>query len=187
MASRFEFTATPLAGLTVVDSKAVGDSRGFFARLFCVEEFRRVGLTKPIAQINQSLTREKGAVRGLHFQYPPHAEVKIVSCLRGEVFDVAVDLRRNSATFLQWHGVVLSGENRRSLYIPEGFAHGFQTLVGDCELLYFHTAPYVPQAEGALHVQDPQINICWPMPIAGISQRDRTHAFIGQDFEGMHP
>ncbi|MGP8283644.1 MAG: dTDP-4-dehydrorhamnose 3,5-epimerase [Desulfomonilaceae bacterium] len=185
MTSRFSFGETKLAGLFVAQRKPIEDSRGFFARFFCAEEFRELGLTKPIVQINHTLTHKKGAVRGMHFQYPPHAETKIVSCLKGKIFDVAIDIRHGSPTFLQWHGVELSAENLKSLYIPEGFAHGFQTLTEDCELLYLHTAPYVPEAEGALHVNDPRLNIKWPLPIAEISERDNAHSFIGKDFEGV--
>jgi len=185
--SRFEFISTPLAGLMRVQRKALEDQRGFLSRFYCADEFREAGLHKPIAQINHSLTRGKGAVRGLHFQYPPHAETKLVSCLRGEIFDVAVDLRRDSPTFLLWHGVVLSARNRQSLLIPEGFAHGFQTLSEDCELLYLHTAAYHPESEGALNVGDPKLGIAWPLAIAEISERDRKHKFVEQDFLGITP
>ena len=183
--SRFAFISTPLAGLTLVQRTAMEDHRGFLSRFYCSEEFREVGLNKPIAQINHTLTRNKGAVRGLHFQLPPHAETKIVSCLKGEIWDVAVDLRRNSPTFLHSHGEKLSAENRKSLLIPEGYAHGFQALTRDCELIYLHTAAYHTQAEGALNVSDPRLDIAWPLPIADLSERDRTHPFIGTDFPGI--
>lgn len=183
--SRFVFISTPLAGLMLVQRMAVEDHRGFLSRFYCSEEFHEVGLNKPIAQINHSLTRNKGAVRGLHFQHPPRTETKLVSCLKGEIWDVAVDLRRDSPTFLQWHGEILSAANRRSLLIQEGYAHGFQALAGDCELIYLHTAAYHPQAEGALNVSDPMLNIAWPLPIADLSERDRTHPFIGTDFTGI--
>ena len=124
-------------------------------------------------------------MRSLHFQYPPHAKIKLVSCLQGEIFDVAVDLRQNSPTFLQWHGVVLSAQNKQSLLIPEGFAHGFQALSQDCELIYLHTAAYHPEAEGALNVADPRLNIAWPLAITEISERDRNHKLIEQDFQGI--
>ncbi|WP_298160274.1 dTDP-4-dehydrorhamnose 3,5-epimerase family protein, partial [Ferrovum sp.] len=140
--SRFDFVVTPLGGLMLVQRRAVEDDRGFLSRFYCSEEFRQAGIDKSVDQINHTLTRKKGAVRGLHFQYPPHAESKLVSCLKGEILDVAVDLRRDSPTFLHWHGEVLSAENRRSLLIPVGFAHGFQALTEDCELIYLHTASY---------------------------------------------
>jgi dTDP-4-dehydrorhamnose 3,5-epimerase len=185
MTSRFTFTATKLAGLFVAQRTPIEDPRGFFERFFCSEEFRELGLVKPIVQINHTLTHKKGAVRGMHFQYPPHAETKIVNCLRGKIFDVAIDIRHGSSTFLKWHCVELSAENFKSLYIPEGFSHGFQTLTDDCELLYLHTAEYVPEAEGTLHVNDPLINIKWPLSIAEISERDNAHSFIGKDFTGV--
>lgn len=185
MPPRFDFQPTALAGLTVVCRKQSEDGRGSFTRMFCAEEFRKIGLAKPIAQINHSVTRCKGVVRGLHFQYPPHAETKIVSCLKGEIFDVAVDLRADSPTFLCWHGEVLSAENRKALCIPEGFAHGFQALEDDCELLYLHTECYTPTAESALNVTDPRLNIAWPLPIAELSERDHAHPFIGPDFAGV--
>jgi dTDP-4-dehydrorhamnose 3,5-epimerase len=183
--ARFEFIPTPLAGLTLVQRTVIEDPRGFLSRFYCADEFRAAGLTKPITQINHTLTRNKGAVRGMHFQYPPHAETKLVSCLQGEVFDVAVDLRRDSPTFLHWHGVRLSAQNRQSLLIPEGFAHGFQTLTEDCELIYLHTAAYHPESEGALNIADPKLGITLPLAIADISERDRSHKTIEQDFQGI--
>ncbi len=185
MSSRFDFLPTSLANLSVIQRQPFEDDRGSFARLFCAEEFRKMGLSKQIVQINHSITCQKGAVRGLHFQYVPHAETKIVSCLKGKVFDVAVDLRQGSSTFLCWHGEVLSAGNRHALLIPEGFAHGFQTLEEDSELLYFHTDYYVPAAEGALNVTDPRLNIAWPLPITELSERDHSHPFIGSEFAGV--
>ncbi len=183
--SRFDFISTPLPGLFVVQRKVVEDQRGFLSRFYCADEFREIGLNKPIAQINHTLTRREGAVRGMHFQYPPHAEAKVVSCLQGEIFDVAVDLRSNSSTFLYWHGVVLSAKNRQSLLIPEGFAHGFQALTEDCELIYLHTADYHTEAEGALNIADPRLGIAWPLAITELSERDCSHKLIEQDFKGI--
>jgi dTDP-4-dehydrorhamnose 3,5-epimerase len=185
MAGRFDFISTPLAGLTVIQRKSIIDERGFFERLFCMDELCEAGIHKPIVQINRSLTRRAGAVRGMHFQYPPHAETKIVSCLRGEIFDVAVDIRAGSPTLLRWHGEVLSAANGKSLLIPEGFAHGFQTLTHDCELLYLHTELYTPEAEGALNAQDTRLGITWPTAILEMSDRDRSHSFMGTDFAGV--
>jgi dTDP-4-dehydrorhamnose 3,5-epimerase len=160
---RFDFHPTPLTGLWVVQRKPIKDHRGFFCRFFCAEEFQAAGLKKPVAQINHTNTLQRGAIRGLHFQYPPYAESKIVSCICGEVYDVAVDIRKGSPTFLQWHGEILSAAKQRSLLIPEGFAHGFQTLTENCELLYLHFEAFHSQAEGALHVADPRIGIDWPI------------------------
>jgi dTDP-4-dehydrorhamnose 3,5-epimerase len=183
--ARFDFITTPLPGLKLVQRMALEDTRGFLSRFYCIEEFAEICANKKIVQINHTLTRKKGAVRGLHFQWPPHAETKFVSCLKGEIWDVAVDLRSNSPTFLQWYGEILSAANRKSMLIPEGFAHGFQTLTEDCELIYLHTAAYHPEAEGALNVVDPKLGIVWPLPITEISEKDRNHKLIEHDFQGI--
>lgn len=183
--SRFDFIPTSLSDLRLVQRKAIEDYRGFLSRFYCVEEFAEAGINKPIAQINHTLTRKKGSVRGLHFQHPPYAETKLVSCLKGEIWDVAVDIRCDSPSFLQWHGEILSAANRKSLLIPEGYAHGFQALTEACELIYLHTAAYHPEAEGALNVADPRLSIAWPLPIDDLSERDRSHPFIGPDFRGI--
>lgn len=185
--SRFTVLDTPLAGLKVVERARLSDARGFLSRMFCADELRSAGWSRPIAQINQTLTRALGAVRGLHFQHAPHAEMKLVNCLRGKVFDVAVDLRRGSPTFLAWHGVELSEENGRALLIPEGFAHGFQTLSPDSELLYFHSCAFVAASEGAVHVEDPRLGIAWPLPVAELSARDRSHPMLPRSFDGIAP
>jgi len=181
----FEFADTPLRGVKLVQRKPIVDERGYFARFFCADAFYTVGLDKPIAQINHTLTRGKGAVRGLHFQRPPYAETKLVSCLSGAVFDVVVDLRANSSSFLRWHGEVLSAENSRSLLVPEGCAHGFQTLSDSCELIYLHTRPYHPASEDAVNILDPALAIEWPLPLAELSERDRSHPFLATDFAGI--
>ena len=183
--ARMDFFNTPLTGLMVVQRKRIEDARGFLSRFYCAEEFRHAGLNKPISQINHTLTRQKGTVRGLHYQKPPHTENKVVSCLGGEIFDVAVDLRKNSPTFLHWHGEVLSAQNQRSLLIPEGFAHGFQALTEDCELIYLHTALYVQEAEAALNVTDTRLEIIWPLAITELSDKDRSYPMITPDFEGI--
>jgi dTDP-4-dehydrorhamnose 3,5-epimerase len=178
-------TATPLPGLVVVQRQRQEDRRGYFSRFFCASEMSSVGFELPIAQINHTSTRRRGSVRGLHFQRPPHAEDKFVSCLRGEVFDVAVDLRRGSPTFLKWHGEILSADNARSLLIPQGFAHGFQTLEDDCELIYLHSRPYAADAEDGLNPIDPTVGIDWPLAFADISERDSSRPRITSDFTGI--
>jgi dTDP-4-dehydrorhamnose 3,5-epimerase len=183
--ARFDFINTSIDGLRVVQRKLIEDNRGFLSRFFCAEEFSPFGFNKGISQINHTLTRNKGAVRGFHYQTLPHAEIKLVSCLKGEIFDVAIDLRKGSPTFLHWHAEVLSASNRRSLLIPEGFAHGFQTLTEDCELIYLHTAAYVQSAEAALNVLDPKLNIAWPLDITDLSERDSSHPMVKNDFEGI--
>jgi len=187
MSTRFDILDTPLAGLRVLQRKPIGDSRGYLERLFCTEELQPIAPGKHIAQINHTLTVVRGTVRGMHFQRPPHAEIKFVICLRGEVFDVAVDLRDNSPTFLRWHAEVLSADNHKTLVIPEGFAHGFQTLTDDCEMLYFHTDAFQPGAEGGLNAQDPRLAIQWPLPVAGLSPRDAAHILLDDDFTWVAP
>lgn len=184
MSNRFDTQMTPLSGPKVIVRKPLGDSRGYLERMFCLDELQDVFGERRIMQINHTLTRVKGTVRGMHFQYAPHAEMKFVSCLRGAVFDVAVDLRKDSPTFLRWHAELLSADNYKTFAIPEGFAHGFQTLTDDCEMLYFHTSAYVPNAEAGLNPQDARLAIAWPLPIAEMSPRDAAHAPIAADFEG---
>lgn len=182
---RLSTTGLRLPGLKLVERRKLGDARGFLARLFCAEELAGVGWNRPVAQINHSYTAKRGSLRGLHFQRPPHAEMKLVSCLRGEVWDVAVDLRAGSATFLQWQAERLSGENRRAMLIPEGFAHGFQTLTDDVELIYCHSAAYEAAAEGGLNAKDPRLAISWPAPIAEMSPRDAEQPMLDEQFTGI--
>jgi len=179
------FRSSEIPGLMVVQRTRLDDSRGFLSRLYAADGFRAAGLGKPLVQINHTLTRRIGTVRGMHFQRPPLAESKIVSCIRGEIFDVTVDLRRGSPTFLHWHGEVLSAGNLRSVLVPEGCAHGFQALSEDCELIYFHTAPYDPSSEGAVNALDPLLAITWPLEIAERSDRDAAHPMLTADFEGI--
>jgi dTDP-4-dehydrorhamnose 3,5-epimerase len=184
--SRFAISDTPLAGLKLIERQPIGDARGFLSRLFCRDELYAAGWTKPIAQINHTLTVHKGAVRGMHFQRPPHAEMKLISCLRGAVWDVAVDIRRGSSTYLQWYAVQLSADNYNSFLIPEGIAHGFQALTDNVELLYCHSKAYAPQAESGINPQDEQLSISWPLPVAELSKRDAEHRLLREDFEGIH-
>lgn len=176
---------TPIAGLKVVRSVPHLDARGAFVRLFCAEELRPLLGHRQIAQINQSITHHVGAVRGMHFQHPPHSETKFVRCLRGRVWDVAVDLRAGSRTFLRWHAQELVQGDAQMLVIPEGFAHGFQALEPDSELLYLHTAPYEQSSEGGVRHDDPQLAIDWPLPPQDLSPRDLSHPLIAADFAGL--
>lgn len=185
MSARFDILATPIAGLHVLQRKPIGDSRGYLERLFCMDELQALMPGRRIEQVNHTFTASRGTVRGLHFQHPPHAETKFVHCLRGDVFDVAVDLRRGSTTFLHWHAEVLGADNHRTFVIPEGFAHGFQTLTDDCEMLYFHTAAYSQEAEGGLNAEDPRLAIRWPLPVAELSPRDAAHPLLVGDFRGI--
>lgn len=185
MSGRFDIRETALEGLKVLTRKPVGDSRGYLERMFCADDLTDILSGRVIVQINRTLTREAGTIRGLHFQRPPAAEMKFVSCLQGEVFDVAIDLRPDSGTFLAWHGERLTAENGRTLAIPEGFAHGFQTLTPDCVLLYLHTATYTPSAEGGLNGLDPRLGISWPLPVGEMSDRDAALPQVGPDFAGV--
>jgi dTDP-4-dehydrorhamnose 3,5-epimerase len=187
MTSRLTIGPTSLDGMMLIQRKPMVDERGLFERLFCVDELAAQNIQMRILQANLTLTVREGAVRGMHFQHPPHAETKIVSCLAGRVFDVAIDLRHGSPTFLHWHAEELSAENHKSLLIPAGFAHGFQTLTPDCQLLYFHDKAYAPEAEGGISPVDPAIAISWPLPIAEMSPRDRNQPALPSDFKGMRP
>lgn len=178
-------TKTPLAGCWTATSQAYEDIRGEFFRAFCTRELEHILEGKSIEQINVSLTRQRGTLRGLHYQLPPFCETKIIRCLRGSVFDVAVDLRAGSPTFLQYHSEVLSAAARNMIIIPDGFAHGFQALEEDCQLLYLHTAIYQPASEGGVAYNDPKIGIAWPLPVQALSDRDRSLPMIPKHFEGI--
>jgi len=178
-------TETRIRGLVIAESIAHSDHRGTFLRCFCLSSLKHVLLDRQVMQINQSRTDAVGAVRGLHFQLPPFAEMKLVRCLRGKVWDVAVDLRQDSPTFLKWHAEVLSPSNNRMMVIPEGFAHGFQVLEPLSELLYLHTAVYSAKHEGGLRYDDPRVNIEWPIQIEDLSQRDRNHPLLDKGYVGI--
>lgn len=171
------FTDLPLPGALLIEMEPITDERGFFARSFCARRFAERGLADRFVQMNTSFTAARGTLRGMHFQRPPAAEVKMVRCLRGAVFDVIVDLRAGSATFGHWASVELTAENRRMIYIPRGFAHGFQTLTDDAELLYWHDTAHAPGFEGGLHHACPGVAIDWPLPVGQVSARD--HALPG--------
>ncbi|MCK9607897.1 MAG: dTDP-4-dehydrorhamnose 3,5-epimerase [Methylomonas sp.] len=176
---------TKISGVVIVESAVFKDHRGAFSRLYCEQELNELIGTRRIVQINHSLTNAKGAVRGMHFQHPPHAEMKLIRCLNGRVWDIAVDLRQDSPTFLQWHAEELSADSPKMMVIPEGCAHGFQVLESESELLYLHTAFYQPSAEAGLRHDDPRLAITWPLPVTDLSVRDRQHALIPQDFFGI--
>lgn len=176
---------TPLSDLKLVVSSPHHDVRGAFVRLFCDEELQPLLDNRRIAQINHSSTTHAGTVRGLHYQLPPSAEMKMVRCVRGRIWDVAVDLRSGSSTFLRWYAQELVPEDAQMLVIPEGFAHGFQALEPESEVLYLVTAPYDPHSECGLRHDDPRLSIDWPMPPRGISPRDLTHPLLTADFAGV--
>ncbi|MHA1284394.1 MAG: dTDP-4-dehydrorhamnose 3,5-epimerase [Promethearchaeota archaeon] len=180
-----KFIKTELEGLYIVELEGFKDHRGSFYRLYCENEFKIINHQKKIVQINHSSTKVKGTVRGMHFQYPPKSEIKIIKCLSGRVFDVAVDLRKNSPTFLKWFGIILTPANNKMIYIPEGFAHGFQTLEDDTELLYLHTEFYDPSFEGGVRFDDPKLDIKWPLKPINISERDKNFKLIDNNFKGL--
>jgi dTDP-4-dehydrorhamnose 3,5-epimerase len=173
------FSATPLAGVFVIDVIPHVDARGSFARIYCADEFSSRGLETDVAQCNLSTNHRRGTVRGLHYQAEPGAEVKLVRCVRGAITDVAVDLRQGSATYLRHVSVELSADNRRALYIPEGCAHGYQSLEDDTEVLYQVSRPYRPELERGLRYDDPALAITWPLPVTAVSEKDRGWPLVG--------
>ena len=176
---------TPLAGLVEIEQPAVGDARGRFTRLFCEQAFAPIRPHLHFTQINWSHTQGRGSLRGLHYQKPPAAEAKLIRCLRGRVYDVAVDVRADSPTFLRWHAVELAEDNNRAFFLPEGFAHGFQALTDEVQLLYMHTAPWAPDCEAGLRYDDPLLAIAWPLPVAQVSARDQSLPLIAPGFAGI--
>ena len=184
---RLIVTDTPLAGVKLVHRQPVGDARGSLSRLFCARELAGAGWTQAIAQVNHTWTQRRGTVRGLHYQRAPDAEMKLVCCLRGEVWDVVVDLRSGSPTYLRWHAQHLSADNQDAMLIPQGCAHGFQSLADDAELLYCHSAHYAPEADAGLHPLDARLAIPWPLPVTLLSQRDANHPSLDPGFEGVRP
>lgn len=180
-----QFVETPIQGLFIIEPFLFEDNRGWFFRSYCKNEFKKIGFDKEWVQMNDSFTKQKGTIRGLHFQYPPAAESKLVRCIKGSIFDVAVDLRQGSPTFFKWFGVELSEKNKKILFIPEGFAHGFQALTDDCEVLYNHSNFYSKENESALRYNEPRIGVRWPLPLSVISDRDANHPLLTNDFNGI--
>jgi len=174
------FTETKLKGAFVIDLERREDQRGFFARAFCQNEFKAYGLKPVIAQANIASTRKKGTMRGLHFQYPPAAETKLVRCTRGAILDVIVDLRPESATYLQHISVELNEDNQRALYVPERFAHSYLTLCDNTDTSYHVGEFYTPEAEGGLLYNDPRLGLKWPIPITTISEKDQNFPLLDQ-------
>ena len=183
--SELQLQALPLAGLFSLRHRRHADARGQFSRLFCEGSLSAFGQPLHIRQINHSCTAERGSVRGLHYQTAAQPEAKLITCLRGSVWDVAVDLNPDSATFLHWHAEHLVAGDGRSLLIPAGFAHGFQALSDDAELLYLHSADYAPEHEAGLSVQDPRLDIAWPLPVKNLSARDASHPLLTPSYAGV--
>ena len=179
------FKETSLKGSYVLTLEPVEDERGWFTRTYCKNEFLAIGRNKEWVQMNHSFTKQKGTVRGMHYQRPPYGEIKLVRCIAGSVYDVIIDLRSDSKTFLQYFGIELSASNKKMIYIPEGFAHGFQTLSNDAELVYHHSQFYLPGVEAGVKYNEPAIKIKWPLEITSISDRDNSHPLIDANFKGL--
>lgn len=179
------FTPLFLEGSYEIRLERLTDDRGWFVRSYCRDEFDSYGLQTDWVQMNQSYTAIKGTIRGLHYQLPPFSEVKLIRCLRGRVFDVIVDIRLGSPTFLKWCGVELSEKRMNALYVPQGFAHGFQTLTNNVEMIYCHSVAYAAGSEAGLRYDDFSINIKWPLPVSKISPRDSGHPSVDDNFKGI--
>lgn len=180
------FRTTPLAGLIQVESTRIEDERGQFSRVFCASDFAPIRPDLRWVQINLSRTSAKGTIRGMHFQYPPAAEAKLIRCVSGRVFDVAVDLRTGSPTFLCWHGIELDADGTTEIFIPEGFAHGFQALTDDAQLLYLHSVAWDRERESGLRHDDPALAIAWPLPVTTMSSKDRQFPLVRESrFPGV--
>lgn len=179
------FTESPLKGAFTIQPEPREDERGFFTRTYCRNEFEEIGHSREFVQFNHSMTLKRGTLRGLHYQLPPASEIKLIRCVSGEVFDVIIDIREGSPTFLVHFGVILSAENMTMIYVPEGFAHGFQTLADRTHMIYHHTAFYEPGHERGLHYSDPALGIKWPLEPLHISDKDREHPFINNHFTGI--
>lgn len=179
------FQKLALKGAYIIDLEIFTDERGLFTRTFCQKEFAKIGHNKAFVQFNHSHSNYRGTLRGMHFQRPPAAEIKLIRCIRGSVFDVIIDLRPQSPTFLQHVGVELSEQNRQMIYVPEGFAHGFQTLQDHSELIYHHTAFYTPEQEGGVRYNDPHLNIPWPLSPTFVSEKDQNYPFVSAAFPGI--
>lgn len=181
----FNFFPTPLDGLFTLEPKPIKDERGLFERFFCKNDFQALGLTKEIVQINHSITTKEGSIRGIHYQKPPFTETKIIRCIKGSIFDVAIDIRENSPTFLKYFTQILSEENNNYIFIPDGFAHGFQTLEDNTQLIYLHTNLYMKESEGIINYNDPKLAIKWPLTLSSISEKDANCPFLDNNFSGI--
>lgn len=179
------FRETQLNGVYVIELEPFNDDRGLFARTFCKNEFRKIGHIKEFVQFNHSITLKKGTLRGMHYQMPPFTEIKLIRCIRGSVHDVIVDIRKGSSTFLKHFSIELTERNMLSVYVPEGFAHGFQTLEDNTHLIYHHTAFFIPGKEAGLRYNDPMINITWPLPVTKITAKDLNHNLLKNNYKGI--
>jgi len=177
------FKETPLKGAFEITLEPFSDERGLFARTFCKKEFSNIGFDAEFVQFNFSKNAYKGTIRGLHYQAPPFTETKLIRCIRGKVYDIMVDLRIDSPSYMNYFGVELSEENMKMVLIPDGFAHGFQTLEDNSQLIYHHTAFYTPGYERGIRYNDPELNIQWPLPVSIISEKDKNYPLISKTFK----
>jgi dTDP-4-dehydrorhamnose 3,5-epimerase len=179
------FVEAPLSGAYVIEVTPFVDERGLFARTFCKDEFKQINHAEEFVQFNHSFTKNKGSIRGMHYQIPPFSEIKLIRCVHGSVFDVIIDIREGSSTFLQYFAIELSARNMKSIYVPRGFAHGFQTLEDNSQLIYHHTAIYKPGFENAIRFNDPMIHISWPLEPTTISSKDQSYPLLTNSFKGI--
>lgn len=177
---------TALKDLYLIQIDSLKDDRGFFTRTYCKHKFLTIGFEQEFVQFNHSFNAQKGTIRGMHYQIPPFAECKLIRCVQGSVYDVAVDLRKNSPTYLQSFGFELSADNLMSIFIPQGFAHGFQTLEDNTSLIYHHTNYYTPNTEHGVRYNDPSLNIRWKLPVTCISSKDLKQPLIDKHFQPIH-
>jgi len=182
---RLKFIKTPLDGLLLLERALSHDNRGIFSRIYCEDELHEAHISLKISQINHSFSKLKGTIRGMHFQITPYSDAKLITCTQGSIFDVAIDIRKNSPTYLQWFGAYLNGDDNKSIFIPKGFAHGFQTLSDNVHLIYLHSDPYHESAQGGISPFDPLINISWPLSTNNISNRDKNFPFI-KNIKGLN-
>lgn len=183
--NRFEKIITPIKDLFVLKNSRIGDDRGYISRLFCADLFEAYGWSMPLMQVNFTNTSKKGTVRGFHFQHYPFEEFKLIRCLSGQVYDVALDLRRDSDTFLQSYAQILTADNNMNFLIPPGVAHGYQSLTNNVQLLYFHSQQYSPDHEGGVNPLDPVIGLSWPENISKISKKDSERQYLSASFKGV--
>ena len=180
-----KFIPTSLEGSYIIEVEPFNDERGWFTRFYCKKEFSQIGYNGEWKQSNHSTTYKKGTVRGMHFQKKPFQEIKLVKCISGLVYDVIIDLRKESSSFLQWTGIELSEKNKRMIFIPQGFAHGFQCMEDNCELIYQHSEFYTPEFEQGIRFNDPMIDIHWPLPAIYISSKDSSYPLLDKNFKGV--
>ena len=180
-----KYIETPLKGAYIIELEPYRDSRGLFARTFCKNEFKKIGHNKEFVQFNHSVTLNKGTIRGMHYQAPPSSEIKLIRCVKGSVYDVMIDIRADSSTFLNYYSVELNESNMKMIYIPEGFAHGFQTLEHDTQLIYHHTQFYTPEDERGIRFNDPLLEINWPLEPVNMTEKDMNYPIIDNKFKGI--